>query len=649
MTSMARNILMVGALLGSAALAGTPEGVRFYDAKNYAAALTELQPAAQRGDAQAMLYLAWMFLDGLGVPKDAPRAFQWALKSAEAGNARAMNQVGRQYALGQGVEADPVKAYSYFRQGAEAGEMRAMHNLANGYANGAGGLPVDLTLAFTWYKRAADLGLALSHGPVSDAYRQGRGVEKNERLALTYLERGVAAGDGYSLWRMGTVVQAGALGLAQDKPRAVSLFTQAANAGYAEGLTTLGDIAAADGQADKALEYYRQGAAAGNMQAMYRLGQAYDNASFGLTRDAVQAFDWYRTAADAGHAAAMTSTGYRYERGLGTKADPARALEYYRKGAAAGSDVAMYNLGVSYASGNLGLVKDDAQAFGWFLKAAEAGHAGAMGRLGYAYDTGTGTPQDSVRALASYRQAAAKGDALAMYNLGTVLENGRLGQPKDLVAAFGWYASAADAGNVYAMRALAVSYSRGTGALGTKDPVQAFGWYRKAADAGDLGATLTTGYLLLKGRGVTKDAAMAENYFRDVIRLASNQAERDAPAQLVSAMTRETQFNRRIDPLIAQLSAANKKINDNINLGNSSRDARYYTAARATADEAVQAIQDVIGEAQAVLSVYDALSRTLGIPTATAEYATDLRDTMTELNRKLEQFRKTSEDLRRAG
>ena len=66
MTSMARNILMVGALLGSAALAGTPEGVRFYDAKNYAAALTELQPAAQRGDAQAMLYLAWMFLTWRG-------------------------------------------------------------------------------------------------------------------------------------------------------------------------------------------------------------------------------------------------------------------------------------------------------------------------------------------------------------------------------------------------------------------------------------------------------------------------------------------------------------------------------------------------------------------------------------------------------
>lgn len=576
MTSMARNILMVGALLGSAALAGTPEGIRFYDAKNYVAALTELHPAAQRGDAQAMLYLAWMFLDGLGAPKDAPRAFQWALKSAEAGNARAMNQVGRQYVLGQGVEADPVKAYLYFRQGADAGEMRAMHNLANGYANGAGGLPVDLTLAFTWYRRAADLGLALSHGPVSDAYRQGRGVEKNDRLALTYLERGVAAGDGYSLWRMGTAVQAGALGLVQDKPRAVSLFTQAANAGYAEGLTTLGDIAAADGQAET-------------------------------------------------------------------------ALEYYRKGAAAGSDVAMYKLGVSYTSGNLGLVKDDAQAFGWFLKAAEAGHAGAMGRLGYAYDTGTGTPKDPVKALAYYQQAAAKGDTTAMYNLGTVHENGRLGQPKDLVAAFGWYTSAADAGNVHAMRALAVSYSRGTGALGTKDPVQAFGWYRKAADAGDLGATLTTGYLLLKGRGVTKDAAMAENYFLDVIRLASNETEKNAPSQLVNTMSREAQFNRRIDPLIALLSAANKKINDNINLGNRSRDARYYTAARATADETVQAIQDVIGEAQAVLSLYDAISRSLSIPAATAEYARDLRDTLTELNRKLEQFRKTSEDLRRAG
>jgi|GEM_PF-6220478 len=54
--------------------------------------------------------LAWLYAQGLGVPKDERRAFRFLLKAAKMGSKEGMELVSRAYELGMGVAKNPVRA-----------------------------------------------------------------------------------------------------------------------------------------------------------------------------------------------------------------------------------------------------------------------------------------------------------------------------------------------------------------------------------------------------------------------------------------------------------------------------------------------------------------------------------------------------------
>jgi TPR repeat protein len=86
--------------------AGTPEG---YDAGrrgDYVTALREFQPAAERGDRDAQLALADMYLRGYGVATDPAVAARWFRKAADQGDPRAQTNLGFLYEQGKGVARD---------------------------------------------------------------------------------------------------------------------------------------------------------------------------------------------------------------------------------------------------------------------------------------------------------------------------------------------------------------------------------------------------------------------------------------------------------------------------------------------------------------------------------------------------------------
>ena len=89
-------------------------GVEAYFQGNYAAALQELQPLAEQGDADAMFFLGIMYDEGKGVPQDARQAVHWYQQAAEQGHASAMFNLGRMYANGDGVPQDYVQAYAWY-------------------------------------------------------------------------------------------------------------------------------------------------------------------------------------------------------------------------------------------------------------------------------------------------------------------------------------------------------------------------------------------------------------------------------------------------------------------------------------------------------------------------------------------------------
>ena len=62
-----------------------------------AAALAQLQTAAQSGDANAQLWLGVMYNFGQGVPQDYAQALSWYRKAAEQGYADAQYNLGVMY------------------------------------------------------------------------------------------------------------------------------------------------------------------------------------------------------------------------------------------------------------------------------------------------------------------------------------------------------------------------------------------------------------------------------------------------------------------------------------------------------------------------------------------------------------------------
>jgi TPR repeat protein len=81
---------------------------------DYAGALKEWLPLAERGHAQAQYKLASMYRRGLGVKRDYGEAGKWYRKAADQGHAWAQLQLGRLYYRGRGVTKDPVAAHMWF-------------------------------------------------------------------------------------------------------------------------------------------------------------------------------------------------------------------------------------------------------------------------------------------------------------------------------------------------------------------------------------------------------------------------------------------------------------------------------------------------------------------------------------------------------
>ncbi len=88
---------------------------------DYAAALTELTPLAEQGNATAQYYLGVMYKEGQGVAVDDAVSHQWLTKSAESGEAQAQMMLGMMYHFGSGVEENMDTARKWYQLAADQG------------------------------------------------------------------------------------------------------------------------------------------------------------------------------------------------------------------------------------------------------------------------------------------------------------------------------------------------------------------------------------------------------------------------------------------------------------------------------------------------------------------------------------------------
>jgi TPR repeat protein len=172
-----------------------------YNRGDYATALRLFRPLAEQGNAEAQFRLGEIYLEGIGVPKDAAEATQWFQRIpplAQKGDARAQTMLGSAYSHGWGVPQNYPEAMKWYRKAADQGDAQAQVLLGQIYDYGEDignfGVPQDYAEAAKWYRRAADQGDWYGQASLGQAYESGKGVPQDYVQAFMWLNLAAANG-----------------------------------------------------------------------------------------------------------------------------------------------------------------------------------------------------------------------------------------------------------------------------------------------------------------------------------------------------------------------------------------------------------------------------------------------------------------------
>lgn len=170
---------------------------------------------------------------------------------------------------------------------------------------------------------------------------------------------------------------------------------------------------------------------------------------------------------------------------------------------------AMTLIGELYNQG-LGIVGDPTRAVEWYRLAAGRGDAHALLSLGLMALDGRGMQKNPAQGRVWLEQAAAKGEPNAAFNMALI--NLSSGNQADLLRAVELLRQAADSEIADAQHALGVLYLQGRGV--SRDAGEAAQWFERAARNGNLAGEVERAILLFNGEGVPADEVEAAKGFR---------------------------------------------------------------------------------------------------------------------------------------
>ncbi|RHZ84314.1 hypothetical protein Glove_83g89 [Diversispora epigaea] len=212
------------------------------------------------------IYLAHMYLDGIGIEKDLKKGFQIYSKAADVGSHIALNCMAFCYQNGFGVQKCDKKALELYLKSAKKGNILAQSNFGWCYENGIG-ITIDQCKGFQCYIRSARAGNINAMYNVGCCYYCGIGVGKYERESLRWYLK--AAEKGYSM--------------------AQYYSGECYEMGYEIGRDEV-----------KAFEWYKKAAENDHTDSQYRLGKCFYD-GYGTKKDIINAIHWLNKAKENGN------------------------------------------------------------------------------------------------------------------------------------------------------------------------------------------------------------------------------------------------------------------------------------------------------------------------------------------------------------
>ncbi len=461
--------------------------------------------AVDNGVEAAQPLLGYLYLNGLGVPRDAAQAQYWFKRTA-------LSQVGLpdelrlsvpKATLGRrGVPEELKKELQWVRE-VEEGDAARQFELALQLRDGSG-LPQDREVAFDWARQAADKGLVEASYELAQWYISGAYGEKDAKRGLLWLEEAARADYVPAQVDLGLRFATGEE--VKRNPIAAYVWLRRAQAGGADVAAALGELDTALSDDDKAVAgewmedpkmippSYAEGPAGLPGNWVYLVEKAV------LGGDCGTALGYIRPAREAGDPEGLFILGAMYEVGKCIAEDPAEAAAIYREAVENGVKEIQPLLGYMYLNG-LGVPRDVEKAAYWFKRTAlwlawvprEERFVRLNGILLH-----RGIPEELEREV-TWIGAVEEGDAARQFELALRLRDGK-GLLQDREIAFEWAEQAADKGLLEAAYELAQWHI--SGAYGEKDVWRGLRWLVRAAKAGHLEAQKELGLRFAKGEDV---------------------------------------------------------------------------------------------------------------------------------------------------
>jgi uncharacterized protein len=208
---MKRIVIALALLLAfpSLAWADFQDGLKAAEKGDYATALREWKPLADKGDADVQYNIGILYQKGRGVAKSYSEAMtaaaKWYRKAADLGHAGAQYNLGLMYAKGQGVVQSDFEAIRWYLKAANQGYVSAQFNLGNIYHKGQG----MIHYAVKWYRKAADQGHARAQYNLGVMYANGQGVAQSYSQAVKWYRKAADQGHADAQNNLGYMYAAG--------------------------------------------------------------------------------------------------------------------------------------------------------------------------------------------------------------------------------------------------------------------------------------------------------------------------------------------------------------------------------------------------------------------------------------------------------
>jgi len=427
---------------------------------------------------------------------------------------KALNELGDKYFHGQGTPVNIELAYTYYKQAADAGNPVGLYNVGKYFQE-----KKDYKGALDYYQRSLSSGYSRAYLTLATMAIQGLGMRKSKKKAFKYTFEGASLGDTDAYVQLAKYYHQ-AIGCKRDDKKVWEYYQKAADLGNPEGMYNLAllmletpkgkkDPQAALGWLDKAGE-------AGYREAIIKARELYQKPHPAFKKRSVMslselAFHYEELLAGCNDEQALIAVSLAYFEGTNiTKRSPEKALRYFKKLVEIDHPVGHYGYGSCLIEG-LGIEKDCKLGLKHLETSASRGNEAAMGKLGDAYRLGQGVPPDPETAKKWYYEAAKHNNHDALLNLGLLHYRGEIMNPSAELA-YQYVENAVKKGSTQAYYWLGVFFEKGIGC--PKDLGEAQKAFQKAIALKIVSAAYKYGCLLYEEALLTKSKRKADILFQ---------------------------------------------------------------------------------------------------------------------------------------